>query len=123
MKDVMGRSPPAKETDNFLTSSLSNKISNPLKFTQHSNEKEAMKNRTTLNSDKNEDYEHRTFNNVNNVPVANPINKSQGVKNGSAYYPNKTTSNKASSKHHIVALINQQDTAPHEYGKNKILLD
>jgi hypothetical protein len=52
-----------------------------------------------------------------------PLNKSQGVKGGSHYYPNKTTSNNANSKHHIVAMINQQDTNPYEYGKNKILLD
>ncbi len=52
-----------------------------------------------------------------------PLNKSVGVAGGNHYYPNKTTSNKANSKHHIVAMINQQDTSPHEYGKNKILLD
>ena len=51
------------------------------------------------------------------------LNKSVGVKNGATYYPNKTTSNKANSKHHIVSMINQQDTSPYEYGKNKILLD
>lgn len=52
-----------------------------------------------------------------------PLNQSLGVKGGNHYYPNKTTSNKASSKHHIVAMINQQDSNPNEYGKNKILLD
>lgn len=47
MKDMMGRSP-GKESDsaNFLTSSLSNKINNPLKFTHHCSNNE--KNRTTL---------------------------------------------------------------------------
>ena len=37
------------------------------------------------------------------------LNKSLGVKNGSGYYPNKTTSN---NKHHIVAMINQHDSNP-----------
>ena len=105
MKDVMGRSPGKESGDNnFLTSSLSNKISNPLKFA-NSNEKDPVKNRTTLNSDKNEDYEHRTFNNGNNTNNNTmALNKSQGVKGGSGYYPNKTTSN---NKHHIVSMINQ----------------
>jgi hypothetical protein len=84
----------------------------PLKFAAND------KNRTTLNSDKNEDYEHRTFNNMNPSPNAVTLNKSVGVKGGSAYYPNKTTSN----KHHIVAMINSHDST-NEYGKNKILLD
>ena len=104
MKDMNPRSPGKESEGNFLTSSLSNKIGSPLKFAhQNSNDKEGMKNRTTINSDKVDDYEHRTFNNMNSN-VSNPINKSQGVKSG-AYYPNKTTSNK-SGKHHIVAMIN-----------------
>ena len=45
--------------------------------------------------------------------MTNPLNKSLGMKGGNHYYPNKTTSNKANSKHHIVALINQQDVSPH----------
>jgi hypothetical protein len=47
MKDMMGRSP-GKESDspNFLTSSLSNKMTSPLKFTHQSSNNE--KNRTTL---------------------------------------------------------------------------
>ena len=97
-------------------------MSSPLKF-NHTSSAVENKNRTTLNSDKNEDYEHRTFNNMNPTNPMIPLNKSLGMKGGNTYYPNKTNSNKASSKHHIVALINQQDTSPHEYGKNKILLD
>ena len=51
MKDMMGRSP-GKESDtpNFLTSSLSNKMNNPLKFTHHNSNND--KNKTTLVSDK-----------------------------------------------------------------------
>jgi hypothetical protein len=60
---------------------------------------------------------------LNSGAMMTPLNKSVGVAGGNHYYPNKTTSNKANSKHHIVAMINQQDTSPHEYGKNKILLD
>ena len=52
-------------------------------------------------------------------PIVVPINKSLG---GNHYYPNKTTSN-ANGKHHIVAMINQQDSSPQEYGKNKLVLD
>lgn len=48
------------------------------------------------------------------------MNKSMGLKG--EYYPNKTTSNK-NNKNHIVALINKQDTNPHEYGKNKLLIE
>lgn len=121
MKDMLGRSP-NKESE-YLTNSFSNKMSSPLKF-NHANSNVENKNRTTLNSDKNEDYEHRTFNNTNvGNPLMSPLNKSLGMKGGSSYYPNKTTSNKANSKHHIVSLINQQDSNPNEYGKNKILLD
>ena len=117
MKDVMGRSPGKQSTDNnFLTSSLSNKISGNLKFAGNSNDK----NKTTLNTDKNEDYQHRTFNNVNSNSNTMALNKSLGLKNSSGYYPNKTTSNK---KHHIVAMINQHDLTPNEYGKNKLVLD
>ena len=119
MKDIMGRSPGKdSETNHFLTSSLSNKVTTPLKFTHQ--EKEQARNKTTLNSDNNE-FEHRTFNNINTAPKS-PLNGSVGVKGTSQYFPNKTTSNK-SGKHHIVALINQQDINPTEYGKNKILLD
>jgi len=47
MKDVMGRSPGKESTDNnYLTSSLSNKMTTPLKFPGNSNDK----NKTTLNS-------------------------------------------------------------------------
>jgi len=66
------------------------------------------------------EFEHRSFNNIkanNNLK----LNKSGGLKSESSYYPNKTTSNK-NSKNHIVALINQQDTNPDQYGKNKLLL-
>ena len=105
MKDINPRSPGKQSEGNFLTSSLSNKISSPLKFThQSSSEKDPMKNKTTANSDKVDDYEHRTFNNTNQNAMMIQVNKSQGVKSG-AYYPNKTTSNK-SGKHHIVAMIN-----------------
>lgn len=56
MKNMMGRSP-GKESDsgNFLTSSLSNKMSSPLKFAHQcsTNEKEPFKNKTTLVSEKN----------------------------------------------------------------------
>ena len=119
MKDMVARSP-NKESE-YLSTSLSNKMTSPLKF-NHSSSNVENKNRTTLNSDKNEDYEHRTFNNINPVtPLISPLNKSLGMKGGNHYYPNKTTSN--NNKHHIVALINQQDSNPHEYGKNKLLLD
>lgn len=48
MKDVMGRSPGKESSDNnnYLTSSLSNKLTTPLKFPGNSNDK----NKTTLNS-------------------------------------------------------------------------
>jgi len=50
MKDMMSRSP-GKESDgpNFLTSSLSGKMSSPLKFAHLSSiDKEGFKNKTTL---------------------------------------------------------------------------
>ena len=118
MKDIMARSP-CKESDGptFLTSSLSNKISNPLKFAPLNTSKPAFPGGLQAG---NYEFEHRTFNNINANNNLN-LNKSGGLKSESSYYPNKTTSNR-NSKNHIVALINQQDTNPNEYGKNKLLL-
>jgi len=110
---VIGRSP-GRESDvvNFLTTSLSNKY--PLKF--NSSNEEAQKNKTTLVSEKGEEFEHRTFNNMNSNIIAN---KSVGPKTSSNYFPNKTTSN----KNHIVSLINKLDDNPNIYTKNRLLDD
>lgn len=45
------------------------------------------------------------------------VNKSLGPKAG--YFPNKT----ASTKNHIVSMINKLDDNPNDYAKNKILLE
>ena len=69
------------------------------------------------------EFEHKTFNNYpSNTSTNNSVNQSMGLKSGSSYFPNRTTSNKHKN-HPIVQLINSQDSAPDEYCPNKILIN
>jgi hypothetical protein len=69
------------------------------------------------------DFEHKTFNNYpSNTSTNNSVNHSLGLKSGSNYFPNRTTSTKPKN-HPIVELINSQDTTPDEYRQNKILIN
>lgn len=77
-------------------------------------EGELYKNKTTQNSDKEGEFDHRSFNNKGGLVA----NKSIGMKAGSSLFPNKTT-----GKNHIVNLINKLDDNPSGYGKNKLLLE
>lgn len=88
---------------NFLSSSISNKPQ--LKF-----------NQMTAETEKGNDFEHRSFNSNNNL--VSPLTESIGMNSNSNYFPNKTTSN----KNHIVNMINKLDNTS-DYVKNKLLLD
>jgi len=66
------------------------------------------------------DFDKKSVNSINQATKI-AVNKSQGIRSGSNYFPNRTTSNK---NHPIVELINSQDDiASGEYRQNKILIE